>query len=1729
MVERGTSGEAPPSLDEIAQNSQNLRETYKLLKRITLANLQSSEPSYRRRFVTLCLEKAGVSTDGDILVGFLLLSGVGLASTSTWGPQDIGLVERLCRCVREVDLETVGYWRALEGAYALTLVKNLNTVALGLLSKASATSTAEENGFGDDIEHTERVVLMTVACMDGVGRAAGGEVWIRVAKVVVAMAPHGRAVGMWMEAVGRILDGFENVRGIQMHGGDENRRVADVIEEGVSCVRRMMAASSSVGTSGESRVGVLRESVMVRVLSSVTWLYNMDDSRDGHAGVMAVGAVGKAMAVAYGTRGTVPQQIIDAFNAAMDRIAAVRAIDVKEMVWLAGVLYSTGRATRETGWLLKWSLRCSLAALKMAREICDETMVTRCCSDVVQCISVSSLSSFGADAFSSLLVEAIMHLRACGRDQDASSLMARVIKRAHLGHTGHAEQDDCGSHGGVLTARMILDTAYRSVKDVDLWLAMSKDAIGALASAMRETRRVGNETENRSVASNGMQKSVLEANPVVVSDRICLDAAQVVSFMREAFNPGKVPELHVEAVVACHAHIDAFPDLMSVDTLLEILNDALDKTKTKIGKKRIEDVAAVLEMLRVEAAVSSLLRASQQHGENVSLKRKEELQEDPTLIHSDEWIASDSLHESVAFMLKNSDQWQAVVNDATKALSGAGQAIHAMRADASQIIKEDLEAFVGLHVPESAAGHSMFWRTLASLDEGAEGMEGGEALSASMRHARSGNIYAALRFAIEGHRQAELRRKACLGVKGGLGSGRGSAVSVQRYPTAARWWTSLESHLIHSTWLGFLFSVCGLYNEARQAYSDGLRTSCQVGAAPLAAYFSVVLAELHLVGGNYARFAAHTGDAAKIVARGTMGLGSGSTEGPMGLLAAHVDIMRAAMDRHQLEFGLAASKLSRIEETHAPSSWYGARIAALAGWQQAMLERDQETEVRIERIERRLIDLTSSEYEPVLLGAPFAMMSVLLAQGLSVPFFDEQTTRHSGDHFALWAEDRAEGDKEASYSPEKRTRLAIKLGQLAANLGGSPFCQRTVLQLLAPLVAALGHKYASVALLHASSNPTLEIQQTLVSFMKEPTKGLACAEPHSPRLGASSCATLINALASDIASLEPCARSMVCGWTSKVPDVVICGIAVYDAATFGPLRPRRDRLILHRIRHGEIPLMIEVPSPEVQSSHPIHQLNGAQACGAVEFLGNRLRDILKRSNGNMRGVSAASSEADQRSWWRERVNLDHAMQQLLQELQTDWIGPWRCLFQNDDVPMAVEKGSLGKDEGESALLKRLLASARLSAMEIKSVSRLLSSLDIDAQALADEFQERLHVRGKTGPRQNPRAARKVSFTTLYTGEASPDLCSVVRSVAGAGMEDEPTGDGAAVFIADTSPISTQRSPPKTHVTVRRKHKSRLAHLQSLATPNPRRALGAHNFADQGYQTPLPKNAEGYRSRDDTGYEPMTVPVLPRKNGQSRENGLDVHEELGMTARTRGCVSILLVLDRAVQALPWESSFLMMNQADSADAPCREFYRVPSLPVALSSLAPATSPRQASSANKSLGSTYYVINPSGDLLSTQDTFESWFKNLKGWYGLSGRVPTADVLGAALQEHDLFIYCGHGGGEQYIPPSRLRALDSCASSVLMGCSSARLTAGGVYDADGVALSYLVAGAPAVVGNLWDVTDKDIDRYCTGLLNSMLENRRGKANLGELVQQCRLNCRLMYLIGASPVVYGLPVRFA
>ena len=60
--------------------------------------------------------------------------------------------------------------------------------------------------------------------------------------------------------------------------------------------------------------------------------------------------------------------------------------------------------------------------------------------------------------------------------------------------------------------------------------------------------------------------------------------------------------------------------------------------------------------------------------------------------------------------------------------------------------------------------------------------------------------------------------------------------------------------------------------------------------------------------------------------------------------------------------------------------------------------------------------------------------------------------------------------------------------------------------------------------------------------------------------------------------------------------------------------------------------------------------------------------------------------------------------------------------------------------------------------------------------------------------------------------------------------------------------------------------------------------------------------------------------------------------------------------------------------------------------------------------------------------------------------------------------------------------------------------------------------------VAANLWDVTDGDIDRFTI----AMMERLSAGDNVSQAVAAARQSCVLKFLVGAAPVVYGIPVNF-
>ena len=267
---------------------------------------------------------------------------------------------------------------------------------------------------------------------------------------------------------------------------------------------------------------------------------------------------------------------------------------------------------------------------------------------------------------------------------------------------------------------------------------------------------------------------------------------------------------------------------------------------------------------------------------------------------------------------------------------------------------------------------------------------------------------------------------------------------------------------------------------------------------------------------------------------------------------------------------------------------------------------------------------------------------------------------------------------------------------------------------------------------------------------------------------------------------------------------------------------------------------------------------------------------------------------------------------------------------------------------------------------------------------------------------------------------------------------------------------------------------------------------------------------------------------------------------------------VLVLDKELHCFPWESLPCLMNQAVT---------RLPSLSCLRDRILQQRrqQPRRMHDANDGeikfcvdRGSGAYVLNPAGDLKGTQATFEGSMNDFGQWEGLTAVEPSEEQMKGYLQERDIFLYFGHGSGSQYIRPRTFQRLEKCAVALLMGCSSGKLTEAGEFEPYGTPMSYMQAGCPAMLATLWNVTDKDIDRFSENVLQKwgLLSRKpaldsspikktarsRGKSkarqsppapspengnmSLDQAVAQGRGSCIFRYLNGAAPVVYGIPV---
>jgi len=240
-----------------------------------------------------------------------------------------------------------------------------------------------------------------------------------------------------------------------------------------------------------------------------------------------------------------------------------------------------------------------------------------------------------------------------------------------------------------------------------------------------------------------------------------------------------------------------------------------------------------------------------------------------------------------------------------------------------------------------------------------------------------------------------------------------------------------------------------------------------------------------------------------------------------------------------------------------------------------------------------------------------------------------------------------------------------------------------------------------------------------------------------------------------------------------------------------------------------------------------------------------------------------------------------------------------------------------------------------------------------------------------------------------------------------------------------------------------------------------------------------------------------------RNGFKSEHSISNATNITRTPKSSSLSTdhvVFLVLDEHFQSLPIENLPTFIEST---------VCRIPSLPFAIATLRNPLY-EQSRIPTVDLNKTMYVLDPESNLAETRGRMHTFFEDISSkygwkWNGFIGEIPSDDIIETAMSRNQsLYLFCGHGGGECILPRTKFEQifLDGvrnkrdnsvqCNSAmVLMGCSSGRLVSVNAprnefapsgeyhYEPDGAIISYLCAGTPCIVANLWDVTDRDIDR--------------------------------------------------
>ena len=234
--------------------------------------------------------------------------------------------------------------------------------------------------------------------------------------------------------------------------------------------------------------------------------------------------------------------------------------------------------------------------------------------------------------------------------------------------------------------------------------------------------------------------------------------------------------------------------------------------------------------------------------------------------------------------------------------------------------------------------------------------------------------------------------------------------------------------------------------------------------------------------------------------------------------------------------------------------------------------------------------------------------------------------------------------------------------------------------------------------------------------------------------------------------------------------------------------------------------------------------------------------------------------------------------------------------------------------------------------------------------------------------------------------------------------------------------------------------------------------------------------------------------------------------------------VIFILDNNIQSLPFESLGCLQTPTNP-----QPVSRIPSMAF-LCALASKHRRNSTSVANTGVreDKIFYILNPDKNLEKTQKRLEGQFHEMQLGDGIVGEHPSLPEMKRVLSEMDAFMYCGHGSNLKNMPAQEIEKLNVRALPLLFGCNSGRLSRlGRTLDPTGIACYYLIASAPCMLGFLWSVTDRDIDKWTVSFLQHWLCKGDGPHESQFIRAVANQKGKFKRKINsAATVVYGLPL---